>query len=204
MKTALDGAVTSINGMKDKVVDPAKSLDSLYDNLNSNKDSINMALKINFFVMFFLAGLSICGQLISKKCKRLGRCMIKISWFVSGILGIIGLLFSGIYCIVVLATNDACVALENILASKANFDELNQGSVPTDLVDYLNVCIWSDGDMATKLGIDTYTAEISTMFTEFDKLDALKEPNGTIQQLMSNPSVACDAWKGLITKALAG
>lgn len=61
MKTALDGAVTSINGMKDKVVDPAKSLDSLYDNLNSNKDSINMALKINFFVMFFLAGLSICG-----------------------------------------------------------------------------------------------------------------------------------------------
>jgi hypothetical protein len=129
----------------------------LYSDVNANSDLTDMALKFDFIVLFGLAGLSIFGQLVSKKCKCLGRCLVKISWFVSGILGIITLLFSGVYCAIVLVTNDTCTAMDKILESKANFDELNNGNLPAELVDYLQVCIWEDGDMATKLGIEAYT-----------------------------------------------
>jgi len=65
-----------------------------------------------------LCGLPLLGEALIKFFNLfcLGRFFIKISWVISGLLAIISLLISIVYCPVVLVMNDFCHFLDLSLA----------------------------------------------------------------------------------------
>lgn len=100
-----------------------------------------------------LCGIPLIGQFVSYccKCYELGRCFIKISWLVSGILGTLLLVTGGLLSLIMLGSKDFCNLLEDSLADEAFY--LKYVDMDPTVRKNLRPCLFDGGDMASELGI---------------------------------------------------
>lgn len=119
-KDALTAGIDAITGFEDLIVEPANQADDAFSAAyltEDNTDMISLGLTLFFALGLVLSALPIIGETISYccKCYCLGRCIIKISWFISGLLGFILLFASAGILSILLVTKDMCSLLDNTL-----------------------------------------------------------------------------------------
>lgn len=112
--------ITAIGDFEDLIVDPAIQVDDAFEAAyltEENTETISLALTLIFALGLILSALPIIGETMSYccKCYCLGRCIIKISWFISGLLGFILLAASAGILTILLATKDMCTLLDDTL-----------------------------------------------------------------------------------------
>jgi len=133
-------------------------LDDAFDTIQLSGDTrklANTALILIFSLGLGLCSLPIIGELISYccKCYCLGRCIIKISWFISGVIGTVLLISGGAIMAVLLTTKDFCRLLDDTITDQAFLDKYFD--LGDEVKFYLSPCLYGSGDFATLLGITT-------------------------------------------------
>lgn len=112
-----------------------------------------------------LCGIPLIGQFVSYccKCYELGRCLIKISWLVSGIIGTVLLITGGALSALLLGSKDFCNLMEDSLLDEEFY--LKYVDMEPSVRANLRPCLFDGGDLATELGLTD----------SMDSMDALGE-----------------------------
>lgn len=127
--------------------------------MKGRKNMINLGLLLDNLVVMALCGLPLIARLMGRcnACRTLGRCIIKISWFISGLLAIILLLVSTVYTPVLLAMNDNCSLLNQVVNDFDAFQVNVKDYLDEELGGYMKTCLATaggDGDFMKKLNLE--------------------------------------------------
>jgi len=127
-------------------------LDDAFDTISLSGDKkklANTGLILIFSLGLALCSLPIIGELLSYccKCYCLGRCIIKISWFISGIIGTVLLIAGGAVMAVLLTSKDFCQLLDDTITDETFFN--TYFDIGDEVKTYLSPCLYGSGDLAT-------------------------------------------------------